>query len=150
MFAFEGIGLVIPITDAMREPHKFPKVLSGVMAVLLVIFGGAGVMSYLAFGSEVQTVVLVNLDTKSKLTQAVQFLYSIAILLSTPLQLFPAVRIMENGLFKRSGKADTRVKWLKNLFRCATVLICGAISWAGAADLDKFVSFIGSFAWYVS
>lgn len=56
---------------------------------------------------------------------------------------------MENGLFKRSGKADTRVKWLKNLFRCAVVFLCAAISWAGAADLDKFVAFIGSFAWYI-
>ena len=26
---------------------------------------------------------------------------------------------------------------------------CTAISWAGAKDLDKFVAFVGSFAWYV-
>lgn len=51
VFSFEGIGLVrlwyrflndclpplqvIPITDAMREPHKFPAVISGVMAGLV-------------------------------------------------------------------------------------------------------------------
>jgi hypothetical protein len=35
VFSFEGIGLIIPITDAMREPHKFPKVLSGVMIALI-------------------------------------------------------------------------------------------------------------------
>ncbi|PPQ93690.1 hypothetical protein CVT25_001417, partial [Psilocybe cyanescens] len=35
VFSFEGIGLVIPITDAMREPHKFPKALTGVMVFLL-------------------------------------------------------------------------------------------------------------------
>jgi solute carrier family 36 (proton-coupled amino acid transporter) len=28
-------------------------------------------------------------------------------------------------------------------------MFCTLISWFGAADLDKFVSFIGSFAWYV-
>jgi len=28
-------------------------------------------------------------------------------------------------------------------------MLCLAVSWAGAADLDKFVAFIGSFAWYV-
>jgi len=147
VFSFEGVGLVIPITDSMREPRKFPAVLTGVMILLLFLFGGAGVLSYLAFGSNIQTVVIVNLDSESKLTQAVQFLYSLAILLSVPLQLFPAVRIMENGIFiKRSGKADTRVKWLKNLFRCVTVFMCAAISWAGAKDLDKFVAFVGSFA----
>jgi Transmembrane amino acid transporter protein len=35
VFSFEGIGLVIPISDAMKEPHKFPKALSGVMAFLV-------------------------------------------------------------------------------------------------------------------
>ena len=65
-----------------------------------------------------------------------------------PLQLFPAVRILENGIFTRSGKADSKVKWLKNCFRFGMVAICTIISWLGAADLDKFVAFVGSFAWY--
>lgn len=61
----------------MREPRKFPAVLTGVMAVLLVVFGGAGVLSYLAFGPDIQTVVIVNLDSESKLTQAVRTLVTI-------------------------------------------------------------------------
>lgn len=85
----------------------------------------------------------------SSLYFQVQFLYSLAILLSAPLQLFPAVRILENGLFTRSGKADPRVKWLKNSFRFSIVVLCTGISWVGAADLDKFVAFIGCFAWCV-
>lgn len=56
---------------------------------------------------------------------------------------------MENGLFTRSGKQDLFVKWQKNAFRFAVVVLCTAISWAGAKDLDKFVSFVGSFAWWV-
>ena len=79
-----------------------------------------------------------------------QFLYSLAILLSVPLQLFPAVRIMENGLFERSGKQNVVVKWQKNFFRFCTVVFCAGLSYFGAADLDKFVSFVGSFAWYVA
>lgn len=146
VFSFEGIGLVVPITDSMREPHKFPMVLTGVMIFLLFLFGGAGALSYLTFGSDISTVVIVNLDTSSRLTQAVQLLYSLAILLSVPLQLFPAVRIMENGLFTRSGKMDWAVKWKKNVFRFSVVMGCTALSWVGAKDLDKFVAFIGSFA----
>lgn len=70
-----------------------------------------------------------------------------AILLSTPLQLFPAVRIMENGLFSRSGKHNPSVKWQKNVFRAATVVFCSLLSWAGSSELDKFVALVGSFAW---
>ncbi|KAI0635584.1 transmembrane amino acid transporter protein-domain-containing protein [Trametes polyzona] len=146
VFSFEGIGLVIPITDAMKEPRKFPKVLTGVMLFLMVLFCGGGVMSYLTFGADVKTVVIVNLDTTSKFTQAVQFLYSLAILLSVPLQLFPAVRIMENGIFERSGKQSMLVKWQKNFFRFVVVVFCAGLAYFGAADLDKFVSFVGSFA----
>jgi hypothetical protein len=116
-----------------------------VLTARAVLFGGGGVMSYLTFGPEVKTVVLLNLPD-SRTLQVVQFLYSAAILLSVPLQLFPAVRIMEGGLFPRSGKTDARVKWAKNAFRGAVVCVCAGVAWAGAADLDKFVALIGSFA----
>jgi proton-coupled amino acid transporter len=54
---------------------------------------------------------------------------------------------MENGMFTRSGKNNTRVKWQKNMFRFLCVVGCTIISWIGASDLDKFVAFVGSFAW---
>ena len=56
---------------------------------------------------------------------------------------------MENGLFTRSGKQDLLVKWQKNVFRFSIVVLCTIISWTGAQDLDKFVAFVGSFAWWV-
>ncbi|KAK4698377.1 solute carrier family 36 (proton-coupled amino acid transporter), partial [Phenoliferia sp. Uapishka_3] len=147
VFSFEGIGLVIPITESMKDPHKFPRVLTGVMVGAMILFAGAGVLAYAAYGSAIQTVVFVNLPQDDKFVNAAQFLYSIAILLSTPLQLFPAVRIMEQGIFSvKSGKHSTKVKWEKNSFRMLVVVACSVIAWAGAADLDKFVSLIGSVA----
>ncbi|RXK38547.1 solute carrier family 36 (proton-coupled amino acid transporter) [Tremella mesenterica] len=146
VFAFEGIGLIIPITESMRQPQKLPRLLSIVMLFVAILFAAFGVLGYGAYGKDIQTVVIVNLPQEDKFVQAVQFLYSIAILLSIPLQLFPAVRIMENGLFSRSGKHNPKVKWQKNLFRVGTVIFCSLVSWAGSAELDKFVALIGSFA----
>jgi proton-coupled amino acid transporter len=79
-------------------------------------------------------------------TFRLQFIYSLAILLSTPLQLFPAIKIMENGLFAKSGKYNPYIKWQKNVFRFIVVFATALISWGGADDLDKFVALIGSFA----
>jgi len=64
------------------------------------------------------------------------------------LQLFPAVRIMENLFFtkRESGKMSPLIKWQKNFFRACTVFVCYYVAWLGASDLDKFVSFVGSFA----
>lgn len=58
----------------MKEPHKFPRALSGVMLFVSLLFAGAGAMGYMAYGSKVQTVVLVNLPQDNKFVQAVQFL----------------------------------------------------------------------------
>lgn len=146
IFTFEGIGLILPIQESMRRPEQFPGVLALIMIIITTIFLSAGALSYAAFGSETRTVVLLNMPQDNKFVNAVQLLYSMAILLSTPLQLFPAIRIMENGMFTRSGKYNPRIKWQKNCFRFFLVLFCAVIAWGGAADLDKFVSVVGSFA----
>jgi proton-coupled amino acid transporter len=146
IFTYEGIGLIIPIQESMKRPQQFPGVLAGVMVIITIVFLSAGALSYAAYGSATKTVILLNLPQDDKFVNAVQFLYSLAILLSTPLQLFPAIRILENELFARSGKYNPRIKWQKNGFRFFLVMICAFVAWGGADDLDKFVSLVGSFA----
>jgi solute carrier family 36 (proton-coupled amino acid transporter) len=69
-----------------------------------------------------------------------------AILLSGPITLYPAIRIMEHSIFvMHSGKENFRVKWMKNMFRALLVSVCVTVSWVGAADLDKFAAFVGCF-----
>lgn len=146
IFTFEGIGLIIPIQTGMKDPKKFPKVLGGVMVIITIVFLSAGALSYAAFGSKTKTVVLLNMPQDNKFVNAVQFIYSLAILLSTPLQIYPAIEITSQQLFSRTGKYNPYVKWKKNFFRFFMVAVCACIAWAGAGDLDKFVSLVGSFA----
>ncbi|KAH8731366.1 transmembrane amino acid transporter protein-domain-containing protein [Phaeosphaeriaceae sp. PMI808] len=146
IFTFEGIGLIIPIQTGMKDPKKFPKVLGGVMIIITVVFLSAGALSYAAFGSKTKTVVLLNMPQDNKFVNGVQFIYSLAILLSTPLQIYPAIEITSQQLFSRTGKYNPYVKWKKNFFRFFMVAICACLAWAGAGDLDKFVSLVGSFA----
>ena len=116
------------------------------MIIITVVFISMGALSYAAFGSSTKTVILLNLPQDNKFLNSVQFLYSLPIIQSTPLQLFPAIRIMENGLFTRSGKFNPYIKWKKNAFRFVLVVMCALIAWGGAGDLDKFVALVGSFA----
>ncbi|KEF51905.1 uncharacterized protein A1O9_11894 [Exophiala aquamarina CBS 119918] len=146
IFTFEGVGLIIPIQETMKEPKAFPGVLAMVMVIITVLFTSIGALSYAAFGSQTKTVILLNLAQDNKMVNGVQLIYSLAILLSTPLQLFPAIRIMENELFTRSGKYNPYIKWKKNIFRFFLVVVCALIAWGGAGDLDKFVALVGSFA----
>lgn len=146
VFTFEGIGLIVPIQESMKNPRNFPSVLAIVMVIITIIFTSMGFLSYAAFGSVTKTVVLLNLPQDNRFVNGVQFLYSLAILLSTPLQLFPAIRILENEIFTKSGKYNRYIKWRKNVFRFLLVMMCAFIAWAGAGDLDKFVALVGSFA----
>jgi proton-coupled amino acid transporter len=146
IFTFEGIGLIIPIQESMAQPKKFPSVLAFVLIIITVVFTSMGALSYAAFGSKTKTVVLLNMPQDSKFVNAVQFIYSLAILLSTPLQFFPAIEITSKAIFTKTGKNNPYIKWKKNIFRFFMVVICAMIAWVGADDLDKFVALVGSFA----
>ncbi|KAI0157718.1 transmembrane amino acid transporter protein-domain-containing protein [Xylariaceae sp. FL1272] len=146
IFTFEGIGLIIPIQESMKHPAQFPKVMFYSMIIMSVIFITMGAVSYAAYGSKTETVVLLNLPQDNKFVNGVQLLYSLAILLSTPLQIFPAIKITENALFTKSGKYNPYIKWQKNMFRFFMVFLCTLIAWGGSDNLDKFVALVGNFA----
>ena len=148
IFTFEGIGLILPIQSSMAEPGKFSRLLYIVMVIITVIFTSIGALCYATFGDQTHVEIISNFPQTSKLVNAVQLLYSMAVLVGTPVQLFPAARILETSLFgdRASGKRSSALKWKKNGFRTGLTLLCGIIAILGASDLDKFVALIGSFA----
>jgi len=147
IFTFEGIGLLLPIQSSMAEPAQFGPLLYAVMGLITVVFTAVGALSYAAFGCATKIEIISNFPQDSRLVNAVQFLYSFAVLVGTPVQLFPPVRILEGQLFGHlTGKKDAGTKWKKNAFRTFVCGACALVAWAGMDDLDKFVSLIGSFA----
>ena len=97
MFAFEGICLMLPIAESMKEPEKFNGVLTWcifLICIILVVIGGLG---YLALGDTVETVIFLNLP-KSPFVTGLQFFYAVAIMFSFPLTIYPAIRITEKGI----------------------------------------------------
>lgn len=148
IFTFEGIGLILPIQSSMAEPEHFEYLLYLVMVIITVIFTSVGVLCYATFGEFTKIQIISNFPQESPLVNAVQFIYSLAVLVGEPVQLFPAVRIIETTLFgeKATGKKSAAIKWKKNALRTALVCICGVVAILGASDLDKFVALIGSFA----
>ncbi|KAI9271973.1 transmembrane amino acid transporter protein-domain-containing protein [Sporodiniella umbellata] len=136
-FAFEGISLVLPISDTMKEPTKFPFVVSVGMTIVCFVYILIGEISYMAYGSQIQAAVTYNFPASSPLTISVQLLYSIAIVLSAPIMLFPAINILEKGPFRHLSNKT----WSKNTFRFLVVLACTAIAFVvGGKNLDVFVS----------
>ena len=148
IFTFEGIGLILPIQSSMKQPEKFEGLLYLIMFIITCIFTSIGALCYATFGEFTKIQIISNFPQDDKLVNAVQFLYSLAVLVGEPVQLFPAVRIIETKIFgeRATGKKSAAIKWKKNLLRSAMMVLCGLIAIVGASDLDKFVALIGSFA----
>lgn len=148
IFTFEGIGLILPVQSSMKEPAKFDRLLYLVMFIITVIYTSIGALCYATFGEFTKIQIISNFPQDDKLVNAVQFLYSLAVLAGEPVQLFPAVRIVETSLFgdKATGKRSAAIKWKKNAVRTAAMCLCALVAILGASDLDKFVALLGSFA----
>ncbi|KAI8582122.1 hypothetical protein K450DRAFT_229112 [Umbelopsis ramanniana AG] len=144
IYAFEGIGLIIPIRDAMKHPEHFPRVLVTVMFIVATVLTLIGGLGYIANGSRTETVALLNLPN-NWISHTIQIMYAIAMLLSNPLTFFPAVRIIEQGLFGyQTGRHDNKIKWAKNGLRISLLLLTLVVAWAASQQLDKFISLLGS------
>ncbi|KAJ5814484.1 hypothetical protein N7474_006261 [Penicillium riverlandense] len=145
IFMFEGIGLILPIQSSMLQPDHFGRILYIVMALITFLFATVGIFSYGAFGSHTKINIISNFPQSDKFVNFVRLFFSLAVLVGTPVQLFPALRIMEGRVFDRkSGQRGPLMRWKKNIFRTGIVVLCGLIAALGARDLDKFVALVGS------
>ncbi|KAJ5549068.1 hypothetical protein N7513_006302 [Penicillium frequentans] len=145
IFMFEGIGLILPIQSSMAQPDHFDRILYGVMALITFLFASVGILSYGAFGTQTMINIMDNFPQSDVLVNFVRLSFSLAVLVGTPVQLFPALRIMEENIFDRaSGRRSRLTKWKKNIFRTGIVFICGLIAALGAQNLDQFVALVGS------
>ncbi|CAH6719504.1 vacuolar amino acid transporter 4 [[Candida] jaroonii] len=155
--SFEGIGLILPIESAMHNPSEFPKVLGISMILITGLFLAIGSLGYITYGDEIESIILLNLPYNQIPVQMILVLYSLAVFLTAPLQLFPAIKIFENIVFNssmffkngklyNSGKYSSRIKWLKNLFRVFILSSICTLAYLNFDRIDKFVSFNGCFA----
>ncbi|KAI5952533.1 hypothetical protein KGF54_003400 [Candida jiufengensis] len=157
VISFEAIGLILPIESSMAQPEKFPMVLAICMFIITTLFVAIGTIGYTAFGDKVKAIIILNLPHGNIAVQSILVLYSAAVFLSAPLQLFPAVKIGESVVFRHkrkngdgklyyhSGKNNPQVKWLKNGFRAICVIIICITAYFNADNIDGFASFNGNF-----
>mmetsp|Transcript_26732 Transcript_26732/g.85734 ORF Transcript_26732/g.85734 Transcript_26732/m.85734 type:complete len:512 (-) Transcript_26732:150-1685(-) len=101
--AFEGIGIVLPVREAMREPEAFPRMIVACMTLGTVAFLVFGICSYVAFGEATATFVTLNLNGGAAL--GVRAAFVLTVVLTYPLQFFPAMVALEDklGLSDESG-----------------------------------------------
>ncbi|KAE8909392.1 hypothetical protein PF005_g24867 [Phytophthora fragariae] len=104
VYSFEGIGLVLPIQNAMAQPERFSRVLASCMLSILVLFLFIGVVPTVAFGrinNGSMTAVLHDYCEGWLVTMA-NVALAFACTLSFPIQFYPAIDVLERMLRHKS------------------------------------------------
>ena len=136
-FAIEGIGLVLPIEDSLRNRrHFFPVLLSGFSMVLALVIS-IGLLGYMSFGSRTKSLILDNLDSSPALATMVKVLLVFALTFTYPLQLWPVIKLTELRLFPVATTTHRVLK--QNLWRSGLVVLSAGVAMA-IPHFSEFIS----------
>jgi len=101
LYSFEGVCLILPVENAMERPRKFAPVFVSAMTASAAIFAVVAVMSVAAFGPVTNgslTAFLLQKYSESSQIQgwimAANAAVSLSVLVTYPLQLFPAIELL--------------------------------------------------------
>lgn len=143
-FMFEGVAPLIPTFESSREPERFPMLFFVVMTFVLLLVLSVGMLGYLAFGDEVQPLILLNLQG-GPVVNCLRSMFAFAMFCTFALQLLPAIRLIESAFFSPVTSPTFARKSMKSAFRTAYVFILAGVAIVGATSLDSFFSLIGAF-----
>jgi len=101
LYSYEGINLILPVESAMKEPEKFAPVFWSSMVVVACLLATVAAACVLAFGNVTNGSVTAFLldayrddDTVTLFIMIANTAVSLSVLLTYPLQLFPAIELL--------------------------------------------------------
>ncbi|XP_055752623.1 neutral amino acid uniporter 4-like [Salvelinus fontinalis] len=148
IFAFEGIGVVLPLENQMKEPKRFPAALNIGMGITIVLYVVLAMLGYLHFGDDVKGSKTLNLPHNAWTNQMVKILYSFGVFVSFAIQSFVPAEIMIPPVQARlweSWRAPCETI-LRGLLVCPTLyLVVNRFSFAVLIPrLDLVISLVGA------
>ncbi|CAN1156566.1 Amino acid transporter AVT3C [Linum perenne] len=109
VYAFEGIGMVLPLESEAKNKDKFGRNLAFAMGFITVIYGAFGALGYLAFGNETKDIITANLGA-GLISTLVQLGLCINLFFTFPLMMNPVYEIVERRF--RKGRYCMWMRWL--------------------------------------
>ena len=106
LYSYEGICLILPIESSMKEPKHFKTVFWGTMTLVTVVLATFATLNVFVFGfvsnGSITAFLMEAYRNDPSITfyvQAANAAVSLSVLLSYPLQLFPALELIGTSKF---------------------------------------------------
>lgn len=147
MFAFEGISLVLPLENSVRNPQDFggwTGVLNLGMVIVSCLYTGMGFFGYLKFTDKVQGSITLNLPVDDWLYLSVKLMFAIAIFVSYGVQFYVPIKIMWPSVKRRLSSPRLKA-YGESVFRIIFVIITAAFALL-IPHLDLLIALIGALA----
>ncbi|KPM02915.1 proton-coupled amino acid transporter 4-like protein [Sarcoptes scabiei] len=147
IYAFEGIGLVLPLQKEMREPKSlggYVGVLNTSMTIVACLNIAIGFFGYLKFGEAVSGSITLNLPAEP-LYQSCKMMFATAIFLSYAIQYYVPFNIVWPWFRHRFQLKEglDRTNRIEYVFRAILVIFTVALA-AAIPKLDLFISLVGA------
>ncbi|KAG2695146.1 hypothetical protein I3760_07G001800 [Carya illinoinensis] len=94
VYAYEGIGMILPLESEAKEKEKFGKVLGLCMAFISLLYGLFGALGYFAFGEETKDIITTNLG-QGWISTLVQLGLCVNLFFTLPLMMNPVYEVVE-------------------------------------------------------
>lgn len=95
IYAFEGVGMVVPLEAEADKKHKFGRILGLALFFIALTYGGFGLLGYFAFGSGTRDIITLNMG-RNWVTILVQLALCLNLFFTFPLMMNPVHEVVES------------------------------------------------------
>ncbi|XP_071522387.1 proton-coupled amino acid transporter-like protein pathetic [Panulirus ornatus] len=145
IFAFEGIGLVLPLENNMKTPASFggvSGVLSTAMMIVICLYASVGFFGYMQYGSTIEGSITLNLPASEPLALAVKILMALSVYLTYPLQMYVPIQILTPTVTSRFE--SKRSKMVAEYVLRTTLVLLTFLLAAAIPNIGLFISLVGA------
>jgi len=146
IYAFEGIGVVLPLENQMKtsaDMKGWNGVLNTSMVIVSCLYIAVGFFGYLKYGDTVTGSITLNLPVNEFLAMLVKLMMSLAVFFTYALQVYVPIDIINPFIQRRISPPN----YLKAEYALRFSLVLLTFSLAAAIPkLDLFISLVGAVA----